>query len=157
MTDPDDRLRDILSALLFAIVGIGAAIMALGYPLGTFRRMGPGALPLILGCLLVVAALVLAFQVRRRGGAEPLIRMPAMPSAHTVRAVVFITASLVVFALLIKPLGLFLATAALAVIARQAEPGGSFLGSVLVALILALVCSAIFVWAIGLPFRVWPI
>jgi hypothetical protein len=30
------------------------------------------------------------------------------------------------------------------------------LGSVVVALVLAALCSGIFVYAIGLPFRVWP-
>lgn len=157
MTDPNDRLRDFLSALLFAIVGVGAIAIALDYPLGTLRRIGPGALPLMLGVLLTAAGVVLAVQVwLRSDAAGRLISMPSLPRRPMIRAVVFVTLSLIAFAVLIRPMGLLIATATLAVVARQAEPGATLLGTIVIALMLALLCSAIFVWAIGLPIRVWP-
>jgi putative tricarboxylic transport membrane protein len=67
-----------------------------------------------------------------------------------------VTLSLIAFALLIRPAGLFIATAALALVARQAERGASLVRSVVLALALATLSAAIFVYAIGLPFRVWP-
>jgi hypothetical protein len=131
--------------------------MALGYPLGTTHRIGPGALPLMVSGLLIAVGGALGVQALVRGDAAgPLVAMPSLPAPHVLRAVLFVTLSLIVFALLVRPMGLFLATAALAVVARQAEPGATWLGTLAVALALALLCSAIFVWAIGLPFRVWP-
>jgi hypothetical protein len=157
MEDPRDRSRDIACALFFIAIGIGAVAIALNYPLGTPRRMGPGALPFLVGGLMVAVGIALAAQAWARGNrAGPLLMLPALPSAHAARAVIFVTLSLIVFALLIRPAGLFLATAALAVVARQAEPGASLFGTAITALVLAFICSAIFVWAIGLPFRVWP-
>lgn len=159
MIDPNSRLQDFLSAVLFAIIGVGAVLMALEYPLGTMRRIGPGALPLVFGSLLIAAGGLLAVQTWLRGsdGSGPMIRAPRLPAPQVLRAILFISLALAAFALLIRPMGLFTATAALAVIARQAERGATILGTVVVALLLALLCSAIFVWGIGLPFRVWPI
>jgi hypothetical protein len=127
----------------------GAIEFAAAYPVGTTHRIGPGALPLGIGVLMIAMALILAAQAYVRGPqAGPLPSLPKVPAPHVVRAVVFVTLSLIVFALLIRPMGLFLATAALAIVARQAEPGAS--------LVLAVVCSLIFVTTIGLPFRTWP-
>lgn len=159
MMSPNSRLQDFLSAVLFAVIGVGAVVMALEYPFGTMQRIGPGALPLVFGCLLIAAGILLGVQtwLRRDDGSGPLVRAPRLPESQVVRAMLFISLSLAAFALLIRPMGLFAATAALAVIARQAERGATILGTIIVAFSLALVCSAIFVWGIGLPFRVWPI
>jgi hypothetical protein len=158
MEDETDRARDFASALLFIALGIAATAIALSFPVGTLHRIGPGALPLGVGCLLVVVGIVLAGQAWVRGAeAGPLLPTFAVPDGRAVRAVVFVTLSLVAFALLIRPMGLFVATASLALIARQAERGATHVGSVVVALVLAALCSAIFVYAIGLPFRVWPV
>jgi hypothetical protein len=157
MEDETDRARDFASALLFVAIGIGATSIAWTFPLGTFHRIGPGALPLGVGVLMIVVGAALAAQAWVRGAeAGPLVPMPTMPGGRAVRAVVFVTLSLIVFALLIRPMGLFVATAVLALVARQAERGATLLGSVVVALVLAALCSGIFVYAIGLPFRVWP-
>ena len=151
------RSRDFLAALLFVGLGVGAVAIAADYSFGSLRRLGPGALPLIVGSLLIAAGLLLALQCWLRGAADgPLLPTVSLPSWRLLRAVVCIAGSLIVFALLIRPAGLFLATAALALIARQAEPGATPLGSVVLAVCLAAVCSVIFVAAIGLPFRVWP-
>jgi|SRR5690625_31930 len=157
--NPNGRSQDFLSAVLFAVIGIGAVVMALEYPLGSMRRIGPGALPLISGCLLIAAGILLGVQswLRRDDGSGPLVKVPRLPEPQVMRAILFISLSLAAFALLIRPMGLFTATAALAVIARRAERGATILGTITVAFSLALVCSAIFVWGIGLPFRVWPI
>jgi hypothetical protein len=155
--DGQDRSRDFACALLFAAIGIGAIVIAGAYPVGTTHRIGPGALPLGIGVLIIAVAAILAAQAYLRGPqVGPLLSLPKVPAPHVVRAVVFVTVSLIVFALLIRPMGLFPATAALAIVARQAEPGASFIGTITVALVLAAVCSLIFVTAIGLPFRVWP-
>lgn len=157
--NPNSRMQDFLSGVFFAVIGLAALTMALRYPLGTMQRIGPGALPLVFGVLLFAAGILLGVQswLRSDDGSGPLVRAPRLPEPQVLRAILFISASLAAFALLIRPMGLFIATAALAAIARQAERGGTILGTILVALSLALVCSAVFVWGIGLPFRVWPI
>jgi hypothetical protein len=150
--------RDLASAPLFIALGIGATAIAVSYPIGTLHRIGPGALPLGVGTLLIVVGIVLAAQAGIRGAeAGPLLPTFAVPDGWAGRAVVSSRSSLVGFALLIWTMGLFVATAALALIARLAERGASLIGSVVVALVLAALCSGIFVYAIGLPFRVWPL
>jgi hypothetical protein len=158
MEDETDRARDFASGLLFIGLGVGATVIAVSYPIGTLHRIGPGALPLGVGTLLIVVGIVLAAQAWIRGAeAGPLLPTVFIPNGRAIRAVVFVALSLIVFALLIRTMGLFIATAALAMIARQAERGATFIGSIVVALVLGALCSAIFVYAIGLPFRVWPV
>jgi hypothetical protein len=152
-----DRSRDFVSALIFIALGSISMTMALGYPLGTTHRIGPGALPLIVSALLVAVGIGLAAQCLLRGReAGPLLPLPSLPESRMLRAILFISLSLIVFGLLIRPAGLFLATAALAFTARQAEPGASLLGSIVQAFALAALSTGIFVYGIGLPFRVWP-
>jgi hypothetical protein len=97
-------------ALVMAL-GIGVAVVARGYRLGSLRRMGPGYFPLLLGLLLIVTgALILLGGWRSpapRGTASPAIAPPAPPigapgagGAIDARGAGAIVAGLVAFAVL---------------------------------------------------------
>lgn len=145
---------DLVSGLMFAAIGIGALVIGSDYPIGTMRRMGPGMLPLLLGALLTAVGLGLSIQsllMSREDGAE--IEVVGLQS---LRAAFFVTASLIVFALMIRQAGLFLSTIAMVLIATRAERGYPVLMAAIVAIALAGITALIFVYALGLPFRLWP-
>lgn len=83
---------------LFLAIGLTALLIALGYPMGTAGRMGPGYFPLIVSALLALTGL--AILVRGRIGASEAI------SVARWLPLVVVTAALVIFGLLIERIGL---------------------------------------------------
>lgn len=158
----DDPQTDLLAAAMFMAIGAGTVWIALDYPLGTMRRLGPGALPMGLGVLLLACGGWLAAQTLLRARTDPqwqgkpLVTLPKLPSIHVVRSTLCVVSGLVLFGLLVRPAGLFLATAVLVLVSSRAEAGTPILGSLALALIIPAACVGIFVYGIGLPFRVWP-
>ena len=140
--------KDCFAGLVF--VGFGALTVgiALSYPVGSAMRMGPGYFPAILGGLLVLMGLSLALRAFRLRG-EPI-------GGWTFRPLLSILGSVLAFALLVQPLGLVLASLALVVLSRLG--GDDFrIGEVAVLyLLLTGMSVGLFVYALGLPFRVWP-
>lgn len=146
--------EDLVAALLFIVIGLGAFVMALGYDVGTMRRMGPGVFPLVVSGLLCAIGIGLAVQTL---ATSKLKSIPAItPRFETVRALFFVMASLLAFALLVRPAGLFIATAAQVFIVTRAEPGRPILGSIVLALSLAVIAAVIFIYGVGLPIPLWP-
>ena len=161
MSNNDPRL-DLAAAAMFMAIGAAAIWVAADYAPGTLRRLGPGALPLGLGALLIVAGAGLAVQavLRARRDPEfqdqPLLVLPALPKWHVIRATTCVVLGLVLFGLMVRPAGLFLATAALVFLSSRADAGTPLLGSLILTLVIPTLCVAIFIWGIGLPIRVWP-
>jgi hypothetical protein len=54
--------KDFYSGLMFLVVGVAFAWGASSYSIGTGARMGPGYFPLILGILLAILGVVIAFK-----------------------------------------------------------------------------------------------
>jgi hypothetical protein len=92
-------LKDILAGSAFIAFGLAFAGIATTYEVGTTLEMGPGYFPLALGLLL--ALLGVAIIVKGFIGEEglPIGRVPW-------RAIALLTASLVVFGLTVRGLGL---------------------------------------------------
>ncbi len=154
MNHREHTAENLIAALLFMGIGIAALIIASDYPVGTLRRMGPGLYPMIIGGLLIAVGTGLAIQTLVTGRFE--WRLPEWPGWRTLRAVFFVLLALLVFALLIRPAGLFIATSVLVFTATRAEPGYNLVSALVLSLSLAGLCAGIFVYGIGLPFRVWP-
>src|SRR5690606_24205922 len=53
--------KDFFSGLMFLAVGVGFAWGATNYTIGEGARMGPGYFPLLLGAILAVIGLIVAF------------------------------------------------------------------------------------------------
>lgn len=156
-------LEDFISGLLLFAVGLAAVITAHGYPLGTPARMGPGMMPLYLGILLLVIGAGVCFQslsLSREAqlGMEERSpgRIPIEEAGLLLRPLFFIVLGMGTFALMVRPLGLAIATTALVLIVTRAESGFPLRLAVLLALFLSLAAVLIFVVGLGLPFPVWP-
>jgi hypothetical protein len=129
-------------------VGIAFVVLARNYRLGTPARMGPGFFPTILGGILAALGLTLAIPALLRDGDR--LAFPRL------RPMVAILIAIIVFALLLAPLGFVLAAAALILIAGLAEPELRPLEHVGLTLFLIAFSVAIFVVALGLPMNLWP-
>lgn len=140
--------KDFYAGLVFILIAAFFIILARGYPMGTPRRMGPGMFPIVLGCILVLLGLILVFKDISLGSEALKI--------GSLRPLVFVLAAVVAFGCLIQPLGLVLAT--LGLIVLSCLGGWKFrIHEVLIIFVgLALISAVIFVYILGLPFKVWP-
>jgi len=123
-------------------------VVAQRYRFGTPARMGPGFFPIMLGGILVALGLSLTVPALIRTG-EPLSRVHLRP-------LLTILAAIVVFALLLQPLGFVLAATILVLISGLADPELRPVESVGLALLLTTFSVVIFVMMLGLPLNLWP-
>jgi hypothetical protein len=126
------------------MAGVVAVFIARDYPFGTLLRMGPGFFPTVLGGLLVLFGMhVLAKGLRSAEKIE---------AGWSLRAMIVLPLSLVLFGVLIDRAGLIPALAAL--IAGSAAAGKQFkLGEVvLLSAFLIAFSVAVFVWGLGRPY-----
>ena len=134
--------------MIFLAIGIAFMVLAQEYRMGTGARMGPGYFPTALGGLMAALGLTLVVPAFMRDG-EPF------PRLH-MRQMLMILASIVVFALLLQPLGFVLAALALIVVGGLADPDLRFLESVALAIFLSAFSVVVFVMLLGLPLPLWP-
>jgi putative tricarboxylic transport membrane protein len=134
--------------VIFLAAGIAFIVLAREYRFGTAARMGPGFFPTLLGGVLGLLGLSLIVPAFVRDG-------EAFPRLH-LRPMLVLLASIVVFALLLKPLGFVLASLALMIIGGFASPDLRFVESIAVAVALTAFSVGVFVYLLGLPFTLWP-
>ena len=136
------NVPEIIAAGVVLALGLGAILVASGYPMGTLTRMGPGYVPIALGLILVVLAVIIAAGNR----SVERVRVDA-----SVRPFVFILGGILLWALIVERLGFIVATAVLVVCCASVERGTT-LRSIL-ALVVGL-CTAgylIFIEGLGIP------
>jgi hypothetical protein len=145
---------DFLSGLLFVALGAGAFWIALDYPFGGLTQLSTGFFPVILSVLLTAlgACICGAALLGRESVGDP----PRPSPAQAARPLFYVLLALAIFAVLVRPLGLAIATVALVLIGSRADRGFPLALAVPLSFALAAVAAGIFVYGLGLPFRVWP-
>jgi hypothetical protein len=136
--------QDVWAGLMLIGTGVAAVLIARNYPFGTALRMGPGYFPSILGGLLTLAGLYLVIKGLRNG--------EKVPGTWSLRAMVVLPLSLVLFGLLMEHAGF---VPALAVLIFGSAAAGTEFKFVEVALLTVLLTAAsvvVFVWGLGLPY-----
>lgn len=141
----------VLGGLLLCLGIYVAAHAQANLPMGTLARMGPGMYPLALGVLLACLGAVIGTSSFTGARRDPIV--------IRLRPFFFMLSALVVFAALVRPVGLFPALFLMTLIATRAEGQPGPLGSVILALVIAGLAVLLFRVALGLPFPafVWPI
>lgn len=137
-------------AYLGALGGVGLLALSIVFIVGGFelgvgtpRRLGTGAFPVITGFILVVLSLVvIASDLRDTSDAE----RPDWISF------VAIGAALAVFALTVGRIGLVPGAFLTTITASLPDPSLPVFGKIILAAVISLACWALFIGLIGLPF-----
>jgi hypothetical protein len=140
--------REFWAGALFTVLGLVFLLYSGQYRIGTPERMGPAFVPGALSGLLVMLGLASA----ARGWspkATPLALGPLRPLAVIVLAVVL-------FATLLLPLGLVVATAVLVLVSTLAGESFTWRDALLLTAALTAVAAGLFVWGLGVSAPLWP-
>jgi hypothetical protein len=143
----DIRLRDnkdFWSGLMLIGAGAAALIIGLEYRLGSALRMGPGYFPSVLGGILILLGFIVLAKGLKSGD--------RIDGRWSLRALILLPMSLVLFGLLMEYAGFV--PALLVLIVGSGAAGEDFkVGETLIlAIVLTLCAVAVFIWGLGLPF-----
>ena len=141
---PAASARDVWAGAMFIAVGGGAILVARGYTLGSALRMGPGYFPTVLGAGLVLFGLYLLARGLRRP--EPIT------GRWSLRALVMLPLSLVLFGLLMEHAGFVPAVAVLVFASAAAGTEFKLVEVLGLTVVLTGLSVGIFIWGLGLPY-----
>ena len=136
--------KDVWAGLMLIAIGAAAIFVARNYPFGTALRMGPGFFPVVLGGLLILFGLAVLAIGLRKG--------ESMAGSWSLRALIILPLSLILFGLLMEYAGFVPAMLVLIVGSASASTEFRFLEVLLFAAGLTALSVAVFVWALGLPY-----
>lgn len=94
-------IHDIVGGLLMTAAGLFFALYGSRYTMGSAERMGPGYFPIVLGWVLAVLGILVALPAWWRQGSGITVQW---------KNLLWCVASLAVFALTLKPLGVVVST-----------------------------------------------
>jgi hypothetical protein len=143
--------KDFLTGIMFLLFGAAAMVFSTEYPIGSAARMGPGYFPFVLGGVLgLLGVVLLAHSLLRATGTHdwPVLRF--LP-------VTLVLSSVILFGLLLRPLGLGGATLVLVLICSRASSEFRWKEAVLNAGVLTLIVLVVFVYFLEFPVPIWPI
>jgi Tripartite tricarboxylate transporter TctB family len=142
--------KDVAAGLLYAAFGAAFSLGALNYKLGDPARMGPGWFPFWIGILLVlVGAWTVLSGLKAHATQDRVKRLEWRPLAWIIGAVVL-------FGLLLQPLGMVGSLAVLVVVSSLASHEFTWKGALATAVALILFSTAVFIWGINLQIPLWP-
>ncbi len=142
--------RDHLAGLMFLFFGIGAIVIAQNYSLGTLARMGSGYFPSMIGGLIAILGFaVLVRAIINPGSGEPVATIELRP-------MLFISAAIITFGLLVDQFGIVPALASLIIIGRFAGREGSAVEVAMMVVVLTGVVIAIFVYGLNIRLHLGP-
>jgi len=144
------RTKDFKSGLLFIFFGMASAVFSGTYQIGTAAKMGPGYFPFVLGGLLTMLGLVVSLRSLSRGEETRKAR------SFRVKPVVLVLSSVVLFGLLLRPLGLIFSTVILIMISSMASDEFKKKEAILNAFVLLAIVLIIFVYFLKFQIPVWP-
>ncbi len=152
--------KDFWGGTLFAVVGLLFALIARGLPglsfmpgysMGTPARMGPGFFPFYLGALLFILGVLIAVAgVRGKPGAESQVE-----KFHW-GPILYVLGAVVVFGLLLKPIGMLLAGLILVVGASLGSHEFKLKPVLILGVVLTIFCAFVFVGGLKLPIPLCP-
>lgn len=142
--------KNFWSGVMFFAFGLGFALLARRYDMGTAQRMGPGYFPTVLGALLALLGLGLALAGLAREGHDGRIeRFHFGPIAWIVGAIV-------AFGALLRPAGLVVALVALVVISMLGSHEFRWKEAVAVSVVMGAIVYLVFIYGLKLTIPVWP-
>lgn len=138
------RNKDFWAGMMLIGLGVGAMVIAREYRFGSALRMGPGFFPVILSGILIVFG-VCVTAVGLRSGEK-------IQGHVSLRALVLLPVSLILFGVLMELAGFVPALAALVFVAAASGREFKFIEVLLLTVFLTLASMALFIWGLGLPY-----
>jgi hypothetical protein len=141
-------LRERIGSLTLVGVGLLLVSQGLSMPLGTLASFGPGLFPTIIGSLMVlVAGGLVLFPERLETEEEG-------SESFAWRSMLFVSAGMIAFSLLIKTTGLVPATLAVVLLSSCGDRTARPLQAIALAIVMALLGTTIFIWGLNLPLAI---
>jgi len=142
---PHRNYQDIVGGILLIILGLFAAFYAANnYNLGRVASMGPGMFPTVLGYLLAALGALIVF---------PALFRPGPPIIFHVRPFIACSASILLFAVGIKWLGMIPAIMMLVITACMADKKLGWKGILILAVGVTLLAMLIFTYGFGMTLQ----
>jgi len=136
--------KDFWSGLMLIIIGAGAMFLAKDYRFGSALNMGPGFFPSVLGGILFAFGII-TMVVGLRSGEK-------IRGNLSIRAIILLPLSLVLFGILVEHVGFIPALTALILVAAAAGRQFKFAEVLPLAALLIVVSIGVFIWGLGLPY-----
>lgn len=140
--------KDAICGLVFVVIGLLFAVVGRDLELGSATRMGPGYFPLVLCGLMILIGLVIAVRAIGQPPGEPFGGVPW-------RAILLILPAIVFFGYAVRGVGLVPAVMTVALACGFASRKMTVLLAVSLSILLAVFCSAVFVYGLGLPIQLF--
>jgi Tripartite tricarboxylate transporter TctB family len=142
--------KDFWAGVMFIAFGGFFSGFGTQYTFGSAARMGPGYFPTVLGIVLMLLGLIVAIGGLSSKADEEKIQRFDWPT------LLFILGPIVLFGLLLQPLGLVLSLFLLVVISSYASHEFKWRAAIINAIVLIAMSLAVFVWGLKLQFQLWP-
>ncbi len=139
---PDSK--DFWSGVMLIAIGATALYIGRDYPFGTALRMGAGFFPLVLGAVLVLFGVYFVVHGLRSSD--------SIEGGWSPRALVILPLSFVLFGVLMQHAGFVPALFVLVVGSAAAGTEFKLVEVLLLAGLLTVLCVALFIWGLGLPY-----
>jgi hypothetical protein len=136
--------KDFWTGMMFIGVGVAAMYIARDYRFGSTLRMGPGFFPTMLGGILIAFGICI-MAVGLRSGEK-------IRGHLSLRAIVLLPLSLVLFGILMKFAGFIPAVGILIFVSAASGREFKLMEIMLLTVVLTLTSVALFIWGLGMPF-----
>lgn len=144
MKIPLHRNKDFLAGLMLIGIGVAAMVIARDYPFGSALRMGPGYFPTVLGGIVaVLGTWVLVWG---------LIKQEPVKRTWSVRALIVLPLTALVFGLMMEKAGFVPALLVLSLMSAAASPKFRLVEQSMLAVGLTVLSVALFIYGLGLPY-----
>ena len=138
--------KDFYAGLMYAVIGVGAIVVAQSYNMGTSVRMGPGYFPTVLGALLLIVGSISMVRAFTHEG-EAIKRF-------FWKEIVLVLGSVALFGIMVRGAGLLPSLLVLVVVSAWASDQFKIKNTLLLAVVTSIFSVLVFVKGLGLPFAI---
>ena len=145
MTSRIEARKDFFAGLFFTALGLLGLAGAADLEFGSLGAMGPGFFPAVVSGLLTLTGLLLVLRGLLQGG------LRAKGESFSPGAPLLLLTALILFALLLEPLGFLPAAFTLVFVGRLAVGDGRWIEALFLALTLTALSGVLFLWWLEMP------
>ena len=147
MKVPLSNNKQFLSGLMFLFIGGVSIFIAQDYPMGSALRMGPGYFPIVLGGIIGLFGI---YEL-----VKGLLKPEPIKGNWSLRALIILPLSAVVFGVVMEQAGFIPAMVALIFVSAAAGPEFKLWEVAAMAVLLTAASVGLFIYGLGLPYPLW--